>query len=283
MGARVAVNPSGAAVVVWERWSQRADTSALMLARRPAGGTWTAPEALVVLPARETRLAPAVGIDAAGRFTVAWHRDGVSAATGTVAAGAGAPRRLGAGGGTGVAVAAAGERALIVWARTGPRGDVPVASLRRGAGRPGAARTLDTPRRGRTVDRVAAAAGPDGTLSAAWAVGSGPAVAYRAAIAAPGGRPGAARVLTRFNRRPVGVSPFGTAVGPDGTVAVAWRQSGRVEVALAPPSEPFGTPIVLGSSSAEGTGDLVGTERGALVAWSGGGRVRISTVTAPPA
>lgn len=56
-----------------------------------------------------------------------------------------------------------------------------------------------------------------------------------------------------------------------------------MEVALAPPSEPFGTPIVLGSSSAEGTGDLVGTERGALVAWSGGGRVRISTVTAPPA
>src|SRR5690606_15693920 len=110
-GARVAVTPAGGAVVVWERRSA-VGVRSVLLARRPAGGPWTRPVLLATHPAGDA-LAPAVAVDAQGRFVAAWRRDGVSAVTGTVAGRVGAARRLGAGGATGVAVAAAADRALV--------------------------------------------------------------------------------------------------------------------------------------------------------------------------
>jgi len=284
-GADVAVNPRGDAVVVWERRSRRTGVSELMLARRVAGGAWTAPAALVRTPARDDRLQPSVAVDAEGRFVIAWRRDGVFGATGTVAGGVAATRRLGSGGEvSGVAVAAAGDRAVVVWARATRRGDVPVAVLRRGAGALGVPRTLDAPRARWAVTRVAVAAGPEGTLAASWTVTSATPrrLAHRAALAAPGRRFAAAQALTPFGAPPAGPSPFGAAVGPDGTASVVWRREGRVEVVFATPGAPFGPPLVLGSSGAGGTGDITGLERGALVAWDRGGTVRISAASAPP-
>jgi len=75
-GAAVALDPAGDAIAAWTD-DDGAGTQALKVARRPAGGSWDAPQALV----RRAHVdAPAVALDAAGNATVVWidSADGVT-------------------------------------------------------------------------------------------------------------------------------------------------------------------------------------------------------------
>ena len=75
-GAVVAVDPAGDAVLAWTG-GDGAGTQTLLVAWRPAGGVWSAPQPL----ARRTSVdAPAVALDAAGNATVVWidSDDGVT-------------------------------------------------------------------------------------------------------------------------------------------------------------------------------------------------------------
>lgn len=78
-GAVVAVDPGGDAIAAWTDADAGAGTQALLVATRPAGGAWSAPQTLSSAGARGVD-APAVAIDAAGSATVLWveSADGTS-------------------------------------------------------------------------------------------------------------------------------------------------------------------------------------------------------------
>lgn len=68
-GAVVAVDPGGDAIAAWTGADAGTSTQSLLVATRPAGGTWSAPVTL----ARDVGVdAPAVTMDAAGNATVVW-------------------------------------------------------------------------------------------------------------------------------------------------------------------------------------------------------------------
>jgi Divergent InlB B-repeat domain len=73
--ARVAIDPAGAAVVVWEGWSGRpfeGGQAVVQAAAMTAAGAWESP--LTLSPSSQEELSPDVAFDSEGGTTVVWQR-----------------------------------------------------------------------------------------------------------------------------------------------------------------------------------------------------------------
>jgi hypothetical protein len=222
---RLAVDDRGDAIAGWST-SSRGQTSALV-AFRPAGGRWQAPQLLA--RSREFVSTPAVALDSRGAAIAVWseHRQGTGALLRTAFAPAGGtfgrPRLLaGRGAAPEVAFDARGN-AVAVWEDD----QAAVAALRPAGGSWQPAQVISAP--GMRVGTIVVAVSPGGDAIAVWVrlafTDSGRLDVVQASVRPAGGRFGAARDISQ-----PGVLGGSPQVGMDarGNAVAIWEGAGAV-------------------------------------------------------
>lgn len=228
--AQVVLNPAGDAVAVWEQLTESAGWT-IQASTRPAGGGWTAPQALSA--GADDLGSLRVAVDRRGNAVAVWERrrflgpkddaGTVQAAVHSAHGGWGAATKLSPvdsnAGGADVALDAAGN-AVAVWSQDveGTVRGVIRSARRPSGGAWSAPQRISSPTEDACVPSIAVDAAGD-----AIAVWSGYDQVVRAARRAAGGRWGAPRAL----------SPGGTATSPAvasdaaGDTVVVWEQDYR--------------------------------------------------------
>jgi hypothetical protein len=278
-GPRVAVDPAGTAVAVWEDSS--GGLGNVRAAVRPAGGAWGAPENVSGLGLIAGT--PSVIVDATGTALAVWEEQGVTdvrvVAAVRPAGGAWAASEeiSGPGPGTAMGPQAAFDgagNALVAWART-DGGEVQAETVERPAGGAWGLPETVSPA-GRSVADVRIALAADGSAVAAW----GSAGAVETTIRPPGGVWGEPEVVAPAPADGATLGPARVALAPDRTAFVIWQRTllpmggtsdFSVWAAVRPPSGPWGPPERLSSDGpGGGTGaDLVVDGAGnAVAAWT---------------
>jgi hypothetical protein len=295
-----AAAPGGAAVVAWAEWPHRLAPIRLHVAVRPPGGAGFGPPQLLDDDAADAE--PAVGIDAAGRATVAWlhasPRPAALAVARLASAPAGGrfgpPQTLGRTWGEHVAVAVAPNGRALVAAEAMPH-------MRAYERLPGATRFAPIHLTGGgDAEELAVALADDGgaviayrnDATSVFALTRAPGGAFRASTIVPVDRGGGSNSFIAFAVRTPGGRPapppdaaagdLAAALGPGGTVLLTWVDdaadgaAASARAARGTLAGGFERPSRLGSPcrSAAAAQPLSLLDGGLGVAWTDDARVR---------